>query len=237
MIKIVKGPEPEVLTRKRKNAEKKHATPNDAYASLSSSDKKTIRESLVHDQGKLCAYCMCRIPRSGLPQGVTPIIIEHRIPRNPKNGLDVGQGLDYNNLFAVCNGNTGKKGTRTKMDLTCDAYKSNLFLKKVNPVDEETLSTISYTTSGKILAKDEDVQYDLTEVLNLNSKRAPLISERKAVIMQVMQQLNQVRGKGEAEFIKAALAKYEKETDPKTPYVGVITWYLNSFLKSVENRS
>ena len=76
---------------------------------------------------------------------------------NPEDGRDIGQGLDYNNLLAVCNGNRAARGTRRKNDLTCDAHRENEEFIKINPCKPETLETIFYSLDGKIDATDADL--------------------------------------------------------------------------------
>ena len=65
MIKIVKGDEPEELKRLRETAENQGLNPKEAYELLNADRrlKKKIKRALVKEQGGLCAYCMCRIPR------------------------------------------------------------------------------------------------------------------------------------------------------------------------------
>jgi len=76
-----------------------------------------------------------------LPEDTPNVSIEHIIPRNPIEFIDVNQGLDYNNMVAVCSGNRGKKGTRKRRDLTCDAKRDNKDLT-INPLDPEAISQI-----------------------------------------------------------------------------------------------
>lgn len=233
MIKIEKGPEPPELTRLRKRAEQKRLKPKEAYASMKTSVKKIVRSSLVHEQGQICAYCMCRIPRKDLDPGVTPIIIEHFIPRNPLDGRDVGQGLDYNNLLAVCNGNVAASGKRKKIDLTCDAHRGNTEFRKVDPCHEETLESIYYRMDGSIQAADADVRHDLQSTLNLNCRKSPLISERKAALDSLIADMGTVDIENLEEYCRFSLEVFEAEKDPKTPYAGVLIWYLKSMLQSL----
>lgn len=113
MIPIHKGAEPAELKRLREAAERKGLSPKDAYDTLREPLKRDIRNKLIEEQGALCAYCMCRIPRNDVDPNIAPIVIEHRIPRNPEDGRDVGQGLDYGNMLAVCHGNRGPHGSST----------------------------------------------------------------------------------------------------------------------------
>ena len=79
MIKIVKGDEPEELKRLRETAENQGLNPKEAYELLNADRrlKKKIKRALVKEQGGLCAYCMCRIPRDDVEVGIAPITIEH----------------------------------------------------------------------------------------------------------------------------------------------------------------
>lgn len=116
MIPITKKAEPDGLAELRQQAIERGLSPEEAYDTLCNPLKEHVRGSLVEEQGGLCAYCMCRIPRSDAGDQ-PPINIEHFISRNPVSGMDVGQGLDYRNFFAVCHGNRGRRGTRRKRDL------------------------------------------------------------------------------------------------------------------------
>lgn len=197
--------------------------------------KNVVRQSLVEEQGHLCAYCMCEIPRTDVPTSgkIAPITIEHLIPRNPADGRDVGQGLDYNNLVAVCHGNRAPKSTgHTIIDLTCDAHRENIELKKVNPCDASTLTSIEYETNGVIKSNDSDVNFDLNDTLNLNHSR--LKSERKAVLDALVTDMSALLDDESArnEYVQVRLSGFESETDPKTSYVGILTWYLKGFLNA-----
>lgn len=232
MIEIKKGEEPEALARLRNRAAEEGLNPKEAYELLNkrSKLKNRIRNALVREQGGLCAYCMCRIPRSDVEENIAPIVIEHVIPRNPEDGRDVGQGLDYYNLLAVCHGNRGSEGTRRYQDLVCDAHRKNIELKKVNPCRPETLASIYYGLDGKIHASDEDVKKDLIETLNLNCPAAPVLAERKAVLDGLLEEMGTIDETDLADYCRIRLEAFNRETNPKTPYVGILIWYLHSML-------
>ena len=102
--------------------------------------------------------------------------------------------MDYQNLFAVCHGNTkrrerGVPRTSSKDDLTCDKHRGNTELKKINPCREDTLQTIYYKMDGKIYASDPDVQFDLINTLNLNCVSSPIVAERKAVLDELIEDM------------------------------------------------
>ena len=236
MIFIVKGEEPEELKKVRDWTIEEGCTPEQAYDKLQNPEKRVVRNHLAQEQGHLCAYCMCRIPRPDVENGVAPIIIEHYIPRNPTDGRDLGQGLDYNNLLAVCHGNKSNIYKHGYKDLTCDAHRGNIEFRKVNPCDASTLKTIFYHMDGRIDASDPDVKIDLVETLNLNCSQSPLIGERKAVLDALLNEISIVSEEELLDYCNLILEAYEQETDPKTPYAGVIFWYLRDMIAKLEKQ-
>lgn len=233
MIEIQKGKEPAGLARLRGIAAAAGLSPKEAYARLKNPLKARVRQSLVEEQGGLCAYCMCRIPREDAAPRITPVIIEHMIPRDPADGRDVGQGLDYDNLLAVCHGNRSAQGIRQIADLTCDAHRGNTEFRKVNPCKPETLTSITYSLDGKIDATDLDARFDLVETLNLNCASSPLVAERKAALDSLIADLGNVPEDDVRDYCIAALRAFQEETNPKTPYVGILIWYLHSMVAAL----
>lgn len=233
MIEIVKQSEPVQLTYLRKNCSSRGLDPTSSYAELRNPDKQAVLESLLKEQGHLCAYCMCRIPMDEAVIGAT---IEHFVPLRPHNYRDVGQGLDYNNMYAVCPGNEVWGKNNDPSALTCDSHKRNTELTKLNPQDKATLDSIYYTLSGEIHSTDNDVEIDLTDILNLNSKRSPLIDERKETLSSLIAGLNQYKDDLSEldKWCKLLLNEYENELDPKTPYVGVLIYYLRTMIAATE---
>lgn len=164
--------------------------------------------------------------------------IEHFIPVEPKDGRDVGQALDYDNLFAVCHGNVkkrlkGVRRVRTEDDLTCDKHRKNTEFRKINPCKKETLQSIFYTLDGRIDASDPDVQFDLVNTLNLNCASSPLITERKAALDALIHEIGKVDTEYLHTYCAEMLNAFLEEGDPKTPYVGVLIWYLQTMVKAL----
>ncbi len=233
MIIVKKGIEPMGLKKLREDPMVKGLPPKEAYGMLRNPLKTQVIESLKRDQGQLCVYCMCKIPRDDKEPAIPGTTIEHFIPVEPMDGRDVGQGLDYQNLFAVCHGNTkrhrpGTHRTRSSDDLTCDKHRKNIEFRKIDPCNKETLQSIFYTSDGKIGADDADVQFDLVDTLNLNCASSPLISERKAVLDALIDDLGKVEEDRLHSYCADLLKIFDNEEDPKTPYVGVLIWYLQT---------
>lgn len=239
MIEVKKGSEPEELKNLRKKCQEEKLSPKESFRRLQNPLKRQVLECLKRDQGQLCVYCMSKIPREKKEPGIPGQMIEHFIPLDPEDGHDVGQGLDYQNLFAVCHGNTkwhekGARRTNLKDDLTCDKHRGNLEFRKIDPCRKETLKTIFYTMDGKIGATDPDVEFDLVDTLNLNCASSPIISERKAALDSLIADIELGRSQGENlhTYCIDRLKKLSDKQNPKTPYVVILTWYLRSMAKA-----
>lgn len=221
MIEIKKGREPDKLLRYRQQE-------GASYEQMDKSVKDELLEKLLQEQGHLCAYCMKKIPeRRELPIGVAPVTIEHWFPRNPENKEDVGQGLNYRNMFAVCSGNRGS-GCKEKM--TCDARRGNEPIK-VNPCDADTLRGITYTSSGKIQSSDPVVDEDINQRLNLNSESSSLPENRKQVLQVLIDDVRKRHGSGDISlYCRRKLEQIRDIDDPKLPYVGIMIWWLEKHI-------
>ncbi|MGX8852170.1 retron system putative HNH endonuclease [Amedibacillus sp. YH-ame10] len=235
MIPIQKNAEPIALAQLRQKCIDENCSPDAAYKRLRNPLKKDVRRSLIDEQGGLCAYCMCKIPRNDVDPNITPIIIEHINARNLSSGLDMGQGLDYNNFVATCHGNSAPHGTRKLINLTCDAHKENKEFKKINPCRSETLSTIFYEMTGAIDATDPDVKSDLIDTLNLNCSTSPLIAERKSALDSLIADIGTVTDDDILPYCESILKAFRQETNDKTPYVGILMWYLQTTIERISN--
>ena len=239
MIPITKAQEPDDLRIVREFANREGYKPKDAYGCLKNPEKRTVIEALKREQGHLCVYCMCRIPREDAEHEYSAVSIEHVIPLELPDNKDLGQALNYSNMFAVCHGytSTRRKGSgrlKGKSFLTCDKHKGNILLKKVDPLNADTLKSIFYHVDGRIDAEDEDVKFDLVETLNLNGIATPLVGERKAALDELISYIGTYDTGDLKGACEKAMYAYKAETDPKTPYVGILIWYLKSLLEGLE---
>lgn len=207
MIYIQKKKAPDSLTAYRKQA----------YAYFDGCNKEDIRECLLMEQGYLCAYCMRRIDRGHMK-------IEHWYP---EDDLTESEKLEYGNMLGTCTGHI--EGQRGKED-TCDTHKGNTIIT-VNPCNKNTLRKIKYRSStGEIYSEDSEIQKDLNETLNLNSRGHRLPQNRKEKLGSVINELarRMPQGQWTKEKLRAFLEKYSKLDDEgkKTEYLGIIQWYL-----------
>ena len=217
MIEIRKGREPDKLLRYRQQE-------GASYEQMDKDVKDDLLNKLMEEQGHICAYCMRRIPeRRKLPLGVPSATIEHWFPRNPESKEDIGQGLNYRNMFAVCSGN---RGCGNEAELTCDARRGNEPIK-VNPCDAETLQGITYTSSGIIQSSDPVIDEDINARLNLNCDLLSLPENRKQVLQTLIDDVRRKCGTGDISlYCKRKLEKIRATSDPQMPYVGIMIWWL-----------
>lgn len=213
MIWIQKGKEPTILQEYR-------CKPGANFDGFQNPGKDIVRESLLHEQGYICAYCMKSIHND------TSTKIEHYHKRNQDNQLT------YTNLLVVCDGTQKHLGKLRRRDLTCDSFKGNLPLA-VNPCIKHHIDTIYYNFhSGEILSRDLVYNKDLNDVLNLNNPR--LMDNRKAALKEIKTKLVRVSQQDQTKF-KTTIEKLYKtysKLDVKNPsYVGIILAYLERKLK------
>lgn len=221
MIEIVKGREPDKLLRYRQQD-------NASYEQMDKDVKEELFEKLLEEQRHICAYCMRRIPEKRvLPTGVAPVTIEHWFPRNPDGKEDIGQGLNYRNMFAVCSGN---RGCGNKEGLTCDAHRGNEPIR-VNPCDADTLRGITYTSSGRIQSPNPEIDEDINVKLNLNSESISLPENRKQVLQALIDDVRKKCGTGNiALYCRKKLEQIRDSGDPQMPYVGILIWWLEKHI-------
>ena len=212
MITIKKGTEPcELLAYKQ--------LPNAMYDGPNFTPvKETIRESLLAEQGYICAYCMQRIQNDGLKMK-----IEHWQSQSEFSSLQ----LDFKNMLAVCLGNPGASYKNTH----CDTHRGKTRLH-YNP---STISTpidslIQYSSNGQITSKNLLIEEDIS-TLNLNQVR--LTSNRKEVIDMISLHLGKEEGRRTIPELKKLLEKWESRDSNNMlkPYCGVAIFYIKKKLK------
>lgn len=229
MVEIKKQSPPPGLVALQQKAIRKGLSAAAAYKTLHNPLKSCVGKSLMSEQGYLCAYCMRKIPDTRSVPPTPEVIIEHWIARHDVTGAATGQGLEYNNLFAVCSGNRAESGNRTKDDLTCDAARGNDAIT-VNPIQPATLASIFYHSDGRIDAYDSVIRDDIIHKLNLNCVSANLIAARKAALDALKLKVVRIDSKDRLDFCKAQLSLYQHSTGAKVPYVGILIWWLQDYI-------
>ena len=141
----------EIITRHytgfdtEKDANKKGKWSADLFANLQKPQKTAVWESLLKEQGGICAYCGQRLKTD-------KIRIEHL---NAKS-TDIRVSLEYSNLVAVCNSQNYAEDT----DKHCDVKRGNDDLS-FYPTEKRCETLFSFDANGHIFTEDKTVHKDL----------------------------------------------------------------------------
>ncbi|MGX9461048.1 retron Ec78 anti-phage system effector HNH endonuclease PtuB [Shewanella sp. A14] len=247
MKKIIKSDEPEILRIYREN-NPKDDWKSGFYKNSGSDGVKTVRESLIHEQGGLCVYCEIDL-KLGEGKANNDFRVEHFYPDNPANHLSkktdgINYSLHWENLFGCCHGGDVnfivEKGTRyTKPDVHCDINKKNHDWtdKLLNPLTDipKSPALFYFDENGSISAKEhKDIgplalkAKDTITLLSLDSKS--LNSFRSAVIEKLNHQLNLYDEKipiDERLYDLACTFLSKNEMgNYNAPFFSIIRWYL-----------
>jgi uncharacterized protein (TIGR02646 family) len=161
MLRYAKGQAPKGLTGWQ-------ATPDAGWESLSAADKDKVREALLRDQGRLCAYCQRRIP---LKDG--RMKVEHWSAQSGGEGE-----LRWTNLLGVCLGDAAIETGSATGERHCDTARGDkkLFLHPVEGQGPSPREYLGYTAEGEARPPKEKadasdaVEGDI-RALNLNVPR------------------------------------------------------------------
>lgn len=169
-----------------------------------------LKDSLLKEQGYLCAYCMARIDKDHMK-------VEHFKPQS----LYPQDIFSYGNLLACCLG-------KTQGESHCDTSKGNAEIS-LSPLSPSCVNTLSYESgTGAIKSSNEDYNRDL-DTLNLN---AHIIKRNRLKVLQgVIQALQSVDFNPGA--IRSQLKEWnsvDKEAKRK-PYCGIVIYFLGKTLK------
>lgn len=225
MIKIAKNKEPKEWTEYRN-------TPGVDYQSI-----PELVESLLKEQGYICAYCMRRIPhRDKLykKDGIKYVLTDeaHRIEHVLSRDNHPDKKLDYNNMVVCCPGHIGDEDH-------CDRLKGSNDIS-FSPLDSVFISTLSYKTDGEIVSSEQKYNKEINEVLNLNT---PLLKQnRKESWESVKRELITIK-KSNA-WSKALIEKYiqkyrsmhiNKEGKSQyIPYCGIVVYNLQKKYRQIQ---
>lgn len=199
MILIEKGSEPNAWMRYR-------LTQGAEFRAI-----PELKDSLLKEQGYLCAYCMARIDKDHMK-------VEHFKPQS----LYPQDIFVYGNLLACCLGKTQEKSH-------CDTSKGNAEIS-LSPLSPSCVDTLSYESgTGKIKSSDPDYERELDCPLNLN---APIIMQnRREELQGVIQALQSVGfNSGNIRSLLKEWNSVDKEGKRK-PYCGIVIYFLEKKLK------
>ena len=198
MILIRKGSEPNEWTEYK-------LTPGVEFDA-----RPELKDSLLKEQGYLCAYCMARIDKDHMK-------VEHFNPRCHYPD-DI---FTYGNLLACCQG-------KTQGESHCDTSKGDAEIK-LSPLEFSCVDTLSYESgTGAIKSSNEAYNKDL-KTLKLN---AHIIKENRHEVLQgVIKALIDVGFKGRA--IRCLLTHWTAadKDGKRKPYCGIVIYYLKKKLR------
>jgi uncharacterized protein (TIGR02646 family) len=164
MIYIKKGNAPKKLSDYKKSPDAVYPPPKDV--------KEKWRDTLLEEQGYLCAYTMERVEPGLISDSNKPKVkLEHI---NPQNG-DKNNDLSHKNVVAVCNGNEGESPKNQYADTRKG---EDLLDRRLHPTNSDIEKIICYRPNGEIFTGIRELDMQLTDddkehrlsVLNLNYK-------------------------------------------------------------------
>ncbi|AKK02019.1 HNH endonuclease family protein [Corynebacterium epidermidicanis] len=222
-----------------------------SYDKLDSSVRREVLESLLQEQGHVCAYCMRRICLSGHPKAKVgnTAAIEHYIVQNPseeyrerlpdelKSYDERAYSIDYKNLLAVCPG--GSEGATAQCCDKSRTLKSNVNQPlRIDPTNETHIKRIEYYTDGRIYSNNPDHNVDLDQLLNLNEPAFSFAQNRLATL-QSLQRKIQDTFSGEIsleQWTKYRNSLVAAEATEKPPYLGILLWWLDKKIRKASRR-
>lgn len=188
------------------------ATPGVSYSPI-----PELRESLLKEQGNICAYCMRRIPTKDINIEATSKI-EHVISQHEKPDLQ----LKYSNMVLCCPGNLNNEPH-------CDNLKKGKSVS-FNLINSDLEKSIKYSSKdGNIESSNIQWNNEMNSFLNLNHKL--LKQNRKETISGIIET---IKSKGwNTASLKTNLKKWKstEDKDKLKPFCGIVIWYLERKLK------
>lgn len=207
MKQIVKSKQPNSLGKYKKNIGAEYDGADFSPV------KKDIKNSLLKEQGYLCAYCMQRICFDEMK-------VEHFFSQSKYKDKQ----LDYKNFLGCCLGGMGERAK----DQTCDTKKGNEDIAYSPSNNRHRIDNkIHYTHDGYIKSNDSKFNEDINTRLNLNNSR--FILNRILILEALECELNSRKGERNREQVEKMIEKYSSvdKNGKYKEYYGVILFFLN----------
>ncbi|MDJ0662722.1 MAG: TIGR02646 family protein [Crocosphaera sp.] len=180
-------------------------------------NKNDLREALLKEQGYICCYCLGRIE-------IDSMSIEHWLPKSKFNVLET----DYHNLLGCCQGGGSAKNPN-KNRHHCGVMKADKIIK-INPTDTNFEDLIQYDETGEIYSTDQQINQELTEILNLNIVK--LVDERRQYIVSIQKVIEQeiIESDDPQLLIDQLYPLLEEGEDKYEPYCMIEVGYLRHLI-------
>ncbi len=189
-----------------------------------------LQESLLREQGYLCAYCERRIPVKDKASNE-----DHRIEHWHCRNLFPNEIFDYGNLLMCC------PGQIVAGESHCDVKKGNQVIEW-SPLKRECIDSIKYRTDGTIFSTNDKWNEDINIRLNLNHE---ILKRNRAETLQgVINCINSGKNKGTSWTQKAVKDQLNKWTSKYKdgsnrlvyhPYCSIVTYYLEKKISSMRS--
>jgi uncharacterized protein (TIGR02646 family) len=176
--------------------------------------KDELRQQLVEEQRGLCCYCQSRIRAEWDGMKVEHWQCQDNYPE---------RCLDYSNMLGACRGGEG----RPEHEQHCDSRKGNRDFR-LNPADPtyDVERHLRFLGDGRITSDDADLDRELNDVLNLNSRY--LEANRKKALEAFQQRLQRGRPLDAAR----ELPRWDGSRPGELPeFAQVIVYYLRKKLR------
>lgn len=199
--------------------------------------KNEVKETLLHEQHGICAYCMRRIHMDSHSR------VEHLVPLSKNKE----KAIDYNNMLGVCDGGEKVTGDSGHV-LCCDAHKKETEME-LSPLNKVQMDKIAYDKDGKIYTEPRDtvMERDINDVLLLNGIQkhdgtvrdtsTELLKGRRDAYDRARRMMNSlnVKGKCTSSVIKKLMEELYN-SDEREEYVGVKLYYFRKKYNSLVRR-
>lgn len=186
---------------------------------LQKNHKEKLQNTILEEQGYICAYCNRRIHK-GNPEDDEQLRIEHIEPKS----IYPDKTFDYYNMVGVCYGDQREKErVKPPQSLHCDVKKGYYEIPKgLFPTNSDIEINVRYDAEGMMKSADDNINTAINDVLNLNCTK--LLRARKNVLSPLVEL---VETKEEArKFINDYRTK---KNGAFKPSAGVIISYLRNF--------
>ena len=210
MVTIKKGKEPQAWVEKRN-------TPG--FTQFESSEE--LKQSLLEEQGYICAYCMRRLPADD-PNTDATSKVEHIKPRSKYPDLQ----FDYKNLVICCPGNL-------ECQPHCDNCKGDgsVSFDLFNPQLEDSITYLTF--DGTIKSNNGTWDQEINLVLNLNHPTLKANRKEKLTgVITVLNSLHKDSASWSSKAIQAELRRCQNRdrSGKRQPFAGIVIAFLKKRL-------
>lgn len=145
--------------------------PRKQWGAFKGDARGVLQETLLSEQGAVCAYCNKRIHRKG-NDDVGRLSMEHLKPISPDSGISDKAThyhnvvFNYHNIVGAC---TPQRGRDDYKEPHCGVRKDNYELpEELYPTRLDFQDYLKFTPAGEIYSHNSRIQEAIDTILNLN---------------------------------------------------------------------